>query len=94
MSFFGAPDEGPSPLTVAKIEAEIFTDMFNKMSVACFKKCVVKQISPDMTVGEMSCVDRCVGKYMQAKDKVEEVLGTVGKQMIPGSGTAGNPPGK
>lgn len=84
MSFFGSgAPEGPSALSVAKIEAEIFTDMFNKMSVACFKKCVVKHATPDMSVGEMSCVDRCVGKYMQAKDKVEEVLGTVGKQMLP-----------
>ena len=81
-SFFGSNDQ--QALNVAKIEAEVFTDMFNKMSVACFKKCVVKHSSGDMTVGEMSCVDRCVGKYLQAKDKVEEVLGKVGQQMIPG----------
>ena len=84
-SFFGGGQEGPSPLTVAKIEAETMTDMFNRMTVMCWKKCVVKQVSPDMTVGEMSCVDRCVGKYLQAKDNVEKVLGTVGSQMqIPG----------
>ena len=30
MSFFGGGQMGPTPLTVAKIEAEIMTDMFNK----------------------------------------------------------------
>jgi hypothetical protein len=30
MSFWGGNDEGPSPMTVAKAEAEIMTDMFNK----------------------------------------------------------------
>jgi hypothetical protein len=30
MSFFGGGPTGPAPLTVAKIEAEIMTDMFNK----------------------------------------------------------------
>jgi len=79
MSFFGgAPETGPSALSVAKIEAEMFADLFNKMSVTCFKKCVVRHASQDMTVGEMSCVDRCVSKYMQAQEKVEGVLKAVG----------------
>jgi hypothetical protein len=30
MSFFGGPPAGPTPLTVAKIEAEVMTEMFNK----------------------------------------------------------------
>lgn len=88
MSFFGSGEpQGPSPLTLAKIEAETFADMFNKMSKMCFKKCVVKQTSPDMTVGEMSCVDRCVGKYLHAKDKVEEILQTMNPQIPPAGPT-------
>ena len=40
------------------------------MIQVCNKKCVVKFNEPDLQVGEMACVDRCVGKYMQAQDKV------------------------
>lgn len=31
MNFFGSQEQqGPAPITVAKIEAEVLTDMFNK----------------------------------------------------------------
>lgn len=42
-----------------------------RMSKMCFKKCVVKMTGEsDLNVGEMTCVDRCVSKYMEAQDKV------------------------
>jgi mitochondrial import inner membrane translocase subunit TIM10 len=74
MNFFGGGDEGPNPLTVAKIEAEILTDMFNRMTVVCNKKCIVSHHTVDLAIGEMSCIDRCVGKYLQAQEKVGGVL--------------------
>lgn len=43
----------------------------SRMSSLCFKKCVVKMSGEsDLNVGEMSCVDRCVSKYMEAQEKV------------------------
>ena len=96
MNFFG--NDSDRQLTVAKMEADIMTDMFNKweyctcvtgrckkhltqsklfyyrMSGSCAKKCVVKYSDGDLNVAEMLCVDRCVGKYMQAQEAVGNTL--------------------
>ena len=51
------------------------------MASTCFKKCVVKHTEGDLSVGEMACVDRCVGKYMQAQEVVGGVLNNFEQQM-------------
>ncbi len=51
------------------------------MAISCFKKCVVTQTDGELSVGEMSCTDRCVGKYMQAQEKVGAVLNQIEKTM-------------
>ena len=51
------------------------------MSQKCAKKCIVRYNDGDLAVGEMACVDRCVGKYMQAQDKVVQVLNNFEQQM-------------
>ncbi|CAM9413634.1 unnamed protein product [Discosporangium mesarthrocarpum] len=79
MSWFGtnepAAPAGPSTVDLAKQEMEMYSDLFAKMSNLCFKKCVVKMAGEaDLTVGEMTCVDRCVAKYMETQEKVGVIL--------------------
>ena len=51
------------------------------MSQTCAKKCIVRYTDGDLAVGEMACVDRCVGKYMQAQERVGQVLNNFEQQM-------------
>ena len=81
MDFFKPAQQGPTPLQVAKIEAEILTDLFNKMSSMCFQKCVTKYNNADLQVGEMACTDRCVSKYMLSQEVVSGVLNKFQKQV-------------
>ena len=46
-----------------------------RMTEQCFRKCVALYKEPALSVGEATCVDRCVHKYMTAHSKVQEVLG-------------------
>ena len=74
MSWFrGGSSTSPAAdarLTAAKIEMEMMTDLFNKMSSVCQRKCIASVREAELHVGEMSCIDRCVGKYLQAHEEV------------------------
>ena len=51
------------------------TDLFNKIAGSCFSKCAsVRHKDPDLSLGEMTCADRCVSKYMEAQERVGVVL--------------------
>ncbi|KAJ1624170.1 Tim10/DDP family zinc finger protein [Pavlovales sp. CCMP2436] len=56
------------------MELEAMADMFNKMVDQCFTKCVGEYREADLSVGESTCVDRCVHKYWGAHQKVQEIL--------------------
>uniref|UniRef100_A0A7S0Y8N1 Mitochondrial import inner membrane translocase subunit n=1 Tax=Pseudo-nitzschia delicatissima TaxID=44447 RepID=A0A7S0Y8N1_9STRA len=78
MNFFGgeeAQPQGPDPVFAAKTEMEMYTDLFNKIASTCFSKCVNrKHKEPDLSLGEMTCTDRCVSKYLEGQQIVGVVL--------------------
>ena len=51
-----------------------------RMTEQCFRKCVAMYKDADLSVGEATCVDRCVHKYMTVHSKVQEVLGAHAQQ--------------
>ncbi|KAH9258511.1 hypothetical protein BASA81_003013 [Batrachochytrium salamandrivorans] len=58
------PQQQQSPADDPSVQAALFemktvSDLFAKMSN-----------SADLNVGEMSCADRCVGKYLKAQEVV------------------------
>lgn len=59
----------------------MYTDLFNKLTAGCFQKCSArKHKEPDLSLGEMSCADRCVAKYLEAQQKIGVVLQTANEQ--------------
>mmetsp|Transcript_31169 Transcript_31169/g.73455 ORF Transcript_31169/g.73455 Transcript_31169/m.73455 type:complete len:104 (+) Transcript_31169:156-467(+) len=79
MNFFGGAEEakpaGPDPVFAAKTEMEMYTDLFNKIASTCFSKCASrKHKEPDLSLGEMTCADRCVSKYLEGQERIGVVL--------------------
>ncbi|TYZ61168.1 hypothetical protein PybrP1_012384 [[Pythium] brassicae (nom. inval.)] len=81
----GAPQQ-PSPqqseLMLAKVNMQSYADLFERMSRVCFHKCKFKYTDGQLNVGEMSCTDRCAGKYMQAFSALSVKMESVEKELV------------
>lgn len=80
--WFGSAPQGPSELEIAKHQTDAQIDFFRRMSTACAKKCIIKHHDADLSVGEMSCIDRCSSKFMQAREVVTEVQTAAEQKMV------------
>lgn len=72
----------PSKLQlVAELEIEMMSDMYNKMTTSCHKKCIPpKYREADLSKGESVCIDRCVAKYLDVHEKIGKKLTTMSMQ--------------
>jgi len=66
---------------VAELEIEMMTDLYNRLTVACQKKCISpKYKEGDLTKGESVCLDRCVAKYLEIHDRIGKKLTSMSMQ--------------
>ncbi|KAG4066109.1 hypothetical protein HA402_010311 [Bradysia odoriphaga] len=57
------------------LEIEMMSDLYNRMTQACHKKCVPPRYSePDLGKGESVCLDRCVAKYLDIHERIGKKL--------------------
>jgi len=95
MSFlFGGGRPQPTSaekIAAAEAEIEMVSDMFNRLTQSCAKKCIPKDYREnDLNKGESVCLDRCVSKFFEVNVKVSEKMqnDAAGKQGA-GSGNMG-----
>jgi len=80
MSMFGLGRQQPSSaekIAAAEQEMELVTDMFNKLSQSCMKKCIPKEYREgELHKGEGVCIDRCAAKFFDVQMKISEIFQT------------------
>ena len=52
------------------------------MTLSCYRKCISTYHDSELNVAELSCLDRCASKYLQAQEKVGSVLQQFEQQMM------------
>ena len=57
-----------------ELHIEATQALFTSLSKICFRKCVPHFVEEELAVGELSCVDRCVSKYMKTNVKVGAIM--------------------
>lgn len=72
----------PSKLQlVADLEIEMMSDMYNRMTRSCHRKCIPpKYRDSELNKGESVCIDRCVAKYLDIHEKIGKKLTTLSMQ--------------
>lgn len=79
----GQGGAGGAPLSPqAALMMETFKEyaqQLNNVSDVCWEKCITKKSQTDLTIGEISCEDRCVLKYLATTTAVAD---TFQKQMM------------
>ncbi|XP_076368695.1 mitochondrial import inner membrane translocase subunit Tim10-like [Tachypleus tridentatus] len=78
----GIPQLDPSKMQlVAELEIEMMSDMYNRMTAACHRKCVPpKYRDAELSKGESVCLDRCVAKYLDIHERIGKKLTTMSMQ--------------
>ncbi|XP_015604529.1 mitochondrial import inner membrane translocase subunit Tim10 [Cephus cinctus] len=60
---------------VQDLEIEMMSDMYNRMTSACHRKCIPPKYSePELGKGESICLDRCIAKYLDVHEKIGKKL--------------------
>ncbi|KAL2731080.1 mitochondrial import inner membrane translocase subunit Tim10 [Vespula squamosa] len=66
---------------VQDLEIEMMSDMYNRMTSACHRKCIPpKYIEPELGKGESICLDRCVAKYLDVHERIGKKLTQISMQ--------------
>lgn len=60
---------------VQDLEIEMMSDMYNRMTGACHKKCIPPKYSDsELGKGEAICIDRCIAKYLEVHERIGKKL--------------------
>lgn len=67
---------------MAEQEVELMSDIYNRLTEACFAKCIsTGYAESDLTKGESVCIDRCVSKFFQVNQKLTEYMQQKGQEI-------------
>lgn len=90
--FGGRPQlSSAEKIAAAETEVEMVSDMFNRLTQSCTKKCIPPEYrEADLNKGESVCLDRCVSKFFEVNVKVSEKMqGEAAGRQAAGSGGMG-----
>ncbi|XP_061391435.1 mitochondrial import inner membrane translocase subunit Tim10 [Musca vetustissima] len=76
-----SPAEQAKLQMMQEMEIEMMSDLYNRMTNACHKKCIPPRYGEaELGKGEMVCIDRCVAKYLDIHEKIGKKLTAMSMQ--------------